>query len=238
MVTGDRKTELAAGLVATKSRIAAAAKSVNRDPKDISLIVVTKTFPRTDVDFLYELGVRDFGENRDQEGSVKSENSPSDAMWHFQGQIQSNKIKSILSWAAVVHSLANLDHAIRLNDQFLKITDELGSKKYPVLIQISLDPEVRVERNGMAPSGLPRFVDEIAKFEGLELKGLMAVAPLSEGPDLAFARMAAVFNEFQRNNPEANWLSAGMSGDFESAIQYGATHVRVGSSILGNRSNP
>lgn len=235
MVNQERKTEIANGLEITISRINAAAKSANRNPSDISLIVVTKTFPRSDADFLYELGVRDFGENRDQEGAVKAENFHPDAKWHFQGKIQSNKIKSIANWADVIHSLAEIDHAKAISDRH-QMKEAALSAKYPVLIQVSLDTEKRIERNGIEPKALTEFADAIAKISGLEIKGLMAVAPIAENPNIAFVRMAEIFSDFQQKFPMATWLSAGMSGDFESAITHGATHLRIGSSILGNRS--
>ena len=236
MVTEDRLEVIASGLSIAKEKIAAAAKSVGRDSGEVSLIVVTKTFPKTDVAHLYNLGVRDFGENRDQDGSEKAADFHPDAKWHFQGQLQSNKIKSILNWADVIHSVADLDHAKRLNDRLLGGSIDVAKKQFPILIQISLDQEKRVERNGIDPSGLNEFADAIVKFEGLELKGLMAVAPISGNPDSAFTRLAETFGTFLKQFPEAKWLSAGMSGDFESAIRHGATHVRIGSSILGNRS--
>ena len=108
--------------------------------------------------------------------------------------------------------------------------------QYPVLIQVSLDSEKRIERNGIEPKALTEFADAIAKISGLEIKGLMAVAPIAENPNIAFARMAEIFSDFKEKFPMATWLSAGMSGDFESAITHGATHLRIGSSILGNRS--
>ena len=235
MVNQERKTEISNGLEIANSRINAAARSANRNPSDISLIVVTKTFPRSDVDFLYELGVRDFGENRDQEGAVKAENFHRDARWHFQGQIQGNKIKSIVKWADVIHSLAEIDHAKTISDRY-QMGEAVLPAKYPVLIQVSLDSEKRIERNGVEPKSLTEFADAIAKISGLEIKGLMAVAPIARNPDIAFAKMAEIFSDFKEKFPMATWLSAGMSGDFESAIMHGATHIRIGSSILGNRS--
>lgn len=235
MVNQGRKAEIANGLEIVMAQINAAAKSANRNPSDISLIVVTKTFPRSDVDFLYELGVRDFGENRDQEGVVKAENFHPDTNWHFQGQIQGNKIKSIVKWADVIHSLAEIDHAKTISDRH-QMTESALPTKYPVLIQVLLDSEKRIERNGIEPKALIEFADAIEKNSGLEIKGLMAVAPIAENPDIAFAKMADIFSDFKEKFPMATWLSAGMSGDFESAITHGATHIRIGSSILGNRS--
>ncbi len=238
MVNEIRSNEIALGLANAKERITSAAISVKRDPSEIALIVVTKTFPKSDVEILYELGIRDFGENRDQEGSLKADEFHLDAKWHFQGQIQSNKIKSILSWADVIHSLADLDHAKRINNRVFLAADKSNVSKIPILIQVSLDSDlVRSEgRNGIDPKEIEKFAESIMQLEGLELKGLMAVAPISEIPESAFARLAGIFSDFQGIYPDAKWLSAGMSGDFESAIHHGATHVRLGSSILGNRS--
>ena len=182
---------------------------------------MTKTFPLSDVEALYELGVRDFGENRDQEGSVKAPQIPGDATWHFQGQIQSNKLKSICQWADVIHSLDEIRHA--------KLIDSLSPGK-SVLIQISLD-SLNENRGGVAPDRLHDFVEELTTSTQLDLRGFMAVGPPGEAPLSAFSRLRSIVKDF----PKYPVLSAGMSNDFVEAISMGATHLRIGSQILGVR---
>jgi pyridoxal phosphate enzyme (YggS family) len=223
----DRKSEIAANLLEVNERIDAAAAKAGRNPADIKLIVVTKTFPITDLQDLYDLGVREFGENRDQEASEKVGLLPADINWHFQGQIQSNKLKSITGWATYIHSIDQLKYA-KLVSEFA------GNQRKSIFIQVSLD-EIPESRGGVDPAKLVELASGITEFTNLTLMGLMAVAPLDEGTDSAFSRLATYHHEFMKNFPQAKYLSAGMSGDYESAILHGATHIRIGSSILGNR---
>jgi pyridoxal phosphate enzyme (YggS family) len=223
----DRKSEIAANLLEVNQRIATAAAKAGRNPSDIKLIAVTKTFPISDLNFLYELGVRDFGENRDQEASEKVGQLPSDINWHFQGQIQSNKLKSITSWATFIHSIDQLKYA-KLVSEFA------GSQRKSIFLQVSLD-QIPESRGGVDPAKLDQLAKDISELSNLNLMGLMAVAPLDESTDQAFSRLAQIHLHFRENFPEAKYLSAGMSGDYESAILHGATHLRIGSSILGNR---
>jgi pyridoxal phosphate enzyme (YggS family) len=218
-----RKAEIAQNLQEVKERIQNAAKSVNRDPSEISLIVVTKTFPISDIEILRDLGEANFGENRDQEAGPKAKTIP--ATWHFQGQIQSNKIKSICEWADVIHSISS-------EKEILKFAQ--SPRKHQVFLQVSLDGQVG--RGGASPADLTQLAGLVNQSNNLELLGLMAVAPLGVEPDKAFADLAQINQGFVGQYPTAKFLSAGMSGDFEAAIKHGATHIRVGSSILGSRS--
>jgi pyridoxal phosphate enzyme (YggS family) len=220
----NRREELSANLNAVKSRISVAAQSAGRSAEEITLIVVTKTFPASDAQILYELGVRDFGENRDQEASVKSTELPDDCRWHFQGQIQSNKLKSIANWADVLHSIDDIAHANKLNS--------LVTSK-DIFIQVSLDNQPN--RGGVLPDLIPDFLEEISAFSNLKIRGLMAVAPLEEEPVIAFQRLKALSDRVVKTQPKAHEISAGMSNDFEAAISQGATHIRIGSQILGVR---
>jgi len=223
----SRLEELRANLQSVNERISAAAESVGRDPKEVTLIAVTKFFPLADVRHLYDLGVRHFGENRDDEGSEKSEGLGEEVTWHFQGQIQGRKIRSLLTWAEVIHSLDSLDHAAK----FDRILDEMEQSR-DFFIQINLEP-AREDRGGIQPGDLGGFLDELHHFPHLNLLGLMTVPPISAEPTTAFAEIAGLATGhglFQ--------LSMGMSGDFEAAIRAGATHIRVGSSILGSRPTP
>jgi pyridoxal phosphate enzyme (YggS family) len=219
-----RSQELSANLDSIRARIGAALQGSGRSPDEVTLIVVTKTFPASDVQILYDLGVRDFGENRDQEASVKSLELPDDCRWHFQGQIQSNKLKSIAEWADVLHSIDDISHARKLNS--------LVAEK-DIFVQVSLDN--LPNRGGVLPNLLPDFLEEISALANLNLRGLMAVAPLGEEPARAFSRLKELSDQVVRVHPKAHEISAGMSNDFEAAIAQGATHIRIGSQILGVR---
>jgi pyridoxal phosphate enzyme (YggS family) len=219
----NRKDEITRNLQEVKDRIIGAAKLVNRDPNEIELIVVTKTFPISDIEILRELGESNFGENRDQEAGPKAEVIP--ATWHFQGQIQSNKIKSICEWADVIHSISS-------EKEILKFAQ--SPRKHQVFLQVSLDGQVG--RGGASPADLAQLADLVNQSNNLELMGLMAVAPLGVEPMKAFTDLAQINQGFADQFPNSKYLSAGMSGDFEAAIKNGATHIRVGSSILGSRS--
>ena len=219
----DRKAEISRNLQEVKERINGAAKSVNRDPNEIQLIVVTTTFPISDIEILRDLGESNFGENRDQEAGPKAQTIP--AIWHFQGQIQSNKIKSICEWADVVHSISS-------EKEILKFAQ--SARKHQVFLQVSLDGQDC--RGGASPAELAQLADLVNESNNLDLLGLMAVAPLGVEPDKAFADLAQINQGFAGQFPNSKFLSAGMSGDFEAAIKNGATHIRVGSSILGSRS--
>lgn len=219
-----RSQELSANLDSIRARIGAAVQGSGRSPDEVTLIVVTKTFPASDVQILYDLGVRDFGENRDQEASVKSLELPDDCRWHFQGQIQSNKLKSIAEWADVLHSIDDISHARKLNS--------LVAEK-DIFVQVSLDN--LPNRGGVVPNLLPDFLEEISALANLNLRGLMAVAPLGEEPARAFSRLKELSDQVVRVHPKAHEISAGMSNDFEAAVAQGATHIRIGSQILGVR---
>ena len=219
----NRKEEITIKLEDVKERINRAAESAGRDPAEVKLIVVTKTFPVTDIEILRDLGEVNFGENRDQEAGPKAEIIS--ATWHFQGQIQSNKIKSICQWADVIHSISS-------EKEILKFAQ--SERKHQLFLQVSLDGQAG--RGGASPAELVQLADLVNESNNLELLGLMAVAPLGVEPEKAFADLAQINQGFQSQFPNSKYLSAGMSGDFEAAIKYGATHIRVGSSILGSRS--
>ncbi len=219
-----RSQELSANLDSIRARIGAAVQGSGRSSDEVTLIVVTKTFPASDVQILYDLGVRDFGENRDQEASVKSLELPDDCRWHFQGQIQSNKLKSIAEWADVLHSIDDISHARKLNS--------LVAEK-DIFVQVSLDN--LPNRGGVVPNLLPDFLEELSALANLNLRGLMAVAPLGEEPARAFSRLKVLSDQVVRVHPKAHEISAGMSNDFEAAVAQGATHIRIGSQILGVR---
>jgi len=211
----SRRDKLATNLEAVKALI--------KNP-DITLIVVTKTYPVSDVQILHELGVRDFGENRNEEGLEKS--VAVDGRWHYQGEIQSRKLRDIAAWADVIHSLDNASHISKLSNAATKPLD--------IFLQLSLDGDPA--RGGAVESELPALADIALASANLHLAGLMCVPPVAADPRIAFTEIAAIHRRFISNYPEAKSLSAGMSGDFEIAIDCGATHIRVGSSILGSRT--
>ena len=242
--TNERARQIAEGLAAVEHRLEAACAAAGRERDDVTLIVVTKFFPPSDVRILTCEGVRDIGENRDQEASAKIAElraEPGGAplpRMHFIGQVQTNKAGSVAGYADAVHSLdrARLARALdRGAERHGRVLD--------VLLQVDLrDPAAagRSSVSGFARGGaLPAELDELAEvveqLPGLRLAGLMSVAPLGEEPAAAFERLARLRESFVAAHPEATWLSAGMSGDLEQAIAAGATHVRVGSAILGAR---
>jgi pyridoxal phosphate enzyme (YggS family) len=227
----SRAAEIAAGLDRVEQRILHACADAGRRRADVTLVVVTKFFPASDVRILAGLGVRDVGENRHQEAEAKAaECVDLELRWHFIGGLQSNKAAAVAGYADVVESVDRL-----------KLVDGLarGAQRRPhevdVLLQVSLDPPDAVGRSGADPADLEGLAAAVEAAVALRLRGLMAVAPLGEDPATAFARLADLRAGFVREHPDATWLSAGMSGDLEHAIRAGATHVRVGSAVLGQR---
>ena len=217
----ERNREIADALASVRAEI----------PQHVTLIVVTKTFPASDVEILYGLGERNFGENRDSEGAEKSALLPDDAQWHFQGGIQSNKLRSIVTWSDYIHSLDEVSHAEKISTLALEM-----NKRQNCFIQINLDSDQRNEtRSGIERSELTRFVDQIFPFSGINIVGVMGVGPLNSDPRPAFVELQSASHELQKVVPGATLISGGMSGDFHIAMEYGATHVRIGSSILGSR---
>jgi pyridoxal phosphate enzyme (YggS family) len=214
----NRLEEISQNLAEVRAKIAAVASH------PVTMIAVTKTFPVSDVQILKELGVSDFGENRDSEGSDKSQIVQGN--WHFQGQIQSNKLKSITSWASVIHSLDDPRH--------FEIIEKVAPHPLSIFLQVSLDRAHN--RGGAGVDQLYRLAELVSDSKIHTLAGLMTVPPVEMVPEAAFSQLSVIRNEFLSRFPKADSLSAGMSGDYEVAISHGATHVRVGSSILGSRS--
>ncbi|MGZ4445097.1 MAG: YggS family pyridoxal phosphate-dependent enzyme [Nocardioides sp.] len=227
----SRRDELAAGLDAVRTRIATAADEAGRDPADVRLVVVTKFFPPSDVRLLADLGVTDVGENRHQEAQEKAAACADLGLrWHFIGGLQSNKAAAVAAYSHVVESV---DRAKLVGP--LDRGAEGAGRVVDVLLQVSLDPPGAEGRAGADPADLPALADRVEEAGMLRLRGLMAVAPLGAEPGAAFERLAAIRGELLARHPAADVLSAGMSGDLEHAVRHGATHVRVGSAILGSR---
>lgn len=220
--------EIAANLAAVRERISKAADAAGRDPGGLTLIGVTKTFPVDDARRLLELGVTDLGENRDQDARAKAAELP-EARWHFLGQLQRNKAGSVAAYASVVHGLDRpelvraLANGVRRADR-----DPLD-----VLVQVSLDGDP--DRGGARPEDVPALADAAAESGVLRPLGVMAVAPMDADPDEAFDRLAAVSARLRREHPAAVVVSAGMSADLEAAVRNGATHLRIGTALLGGR---
>ncbi|MFC7725044.1 YggS family pyridoxal phosphate-dependent enzyme [Nocardioides sp. GCM10028917] len=230
-----RADVLAANLDVVRRRIAAACAEAGRPEDDVSLVVVTKFFPASDVRLLADLGVTDVGENRHQEAEEKAaECADLGLRWHFIGGLQSNKAAAVAAYADVVESVDRAKLVAPLA-RGAHSRGHPGSEGVDVLLQVSLDPPGADHRSGADPDDLDDLARRVEEAGMLRLRGLMAVAPLGEEPDVAFARLADVRESFVRDHPEATTLSAGMSGDLEAAVRHGATHVRVGSAVLGER---
>ncbi|MFF4225221.1 YggS family pyridoxal phosphate-dependent enzyme [Streptomyces abikoensis] len=235
----DRKDQLAHNLARVEERISAACASAGRPRDEVTLIVVTKTYPASDVRLLAELGVRHVGENRDQDAAPKAaECSDLPLTWHFVGQLQTNKVRSVVNYAGLVHSIDRDRLVASLSQAAVRTGRET---ELDCLIQVALDAESgeRGARGGVAPDGVAALADEIAAAEGLRPAGLMTVAPLSGPfagrPRAAFDRLMEIATHLRAAHPTANMVSAGMSADLEDAVAAGATHVRVGSAVLGVR---
>ncbi|MEU3792668.1 YggS family pyridoxal phosphate-dependent enzyme [Streptomyces fructofermentans] len=233
----DRRAQLAANLAKVEERIAAACTAAGRKREEVTLIVVTKTYPAEDVRILSGLGVRHVAENRDQDAAPKA-GACSDLplSWHFVGQLQTNKVRSVVGYADVVQSVDRGRLVTALSKEAVRAGRELGC-----LIQVALDADEggRGERGGVGPGGVAELGDLVAGAPGLRLDGLMTVAPLT-GPyagrePAAFERLMDLSTDLRRTHPAANMVSAGMSADLEQAVAAGATHVRVGTAVLGVR---
>ncbi|MEU6805558.1 YggS family pyridoxal phosphate-dependent enzyme [Streptomyces neyagawaensis] len=233
----DRKAQLAANLAKVEGRIAAACAAAGRKREEVTLIVVTKTYPASDVRILSELGVRHVAENKDQDAAPKAaECSDLPLLWHFVGQLQTNKVRSVVRYADLVQSVDRSRLVTALSKEAVRVGREVGC-----LIQVALDADEsgRGARGGVGPDGIAELADLLADSPGVRLDGLMTVAPLTgeyAGRQReAFGRLMDLSTDLRRAHPAANMVSAGMSADLEEAVAAGATHVRVGTAVLGVR---
>ncbi len=237
--TTDRAAELTDRLTAVRARIAAACDAAGRDPSGVGLLAVTKTIPAADVATLVDLGLDAFAENRAQEAAskvdeVREARPGTSPDWFFVGGLQRNKVRTVLPWVTRIDSVDSSRLARAIDKEVAKAVDAgERSGPLPVLVQFSVDGDPG--RGGVAPDGLAELTDLVTELPGLELAGLMAVAPLGWEPDAAFARIAEAHRETVGRHPGATVLSAGMSGDLESAIGHGSTVVRVGTALVGDR---
>ena len=236
-----RSLELADRLAAVHARITRAAADAGRQDRPPRLIVVTKFHPAADVRRLAALGVRDVGENRDQEAAAKAaELADCGLTWHFVGQVQSKKAKSVARYAAAVHSVDRVQLVDALAKAMATAQNTAAQDGAPrpdldCFIQVSLEEDAGAHRGGADPADVPELAHRIAAAEGLRLAGVMAVAPLGGEPESAFEKLAGVSARLVAQHPGATGISAGMSQDLEAAIRFGATHLRIGSDILGTR---
>jgi PLP dependent protein len=232
----ERLAELAANLAAVRASIADACAAAGREAAEVSLIAVTKTFPVPDIMALASLGVIDIGENKDQEAAPKVAACDADGLalrWHFIGQLQVNKAASVARYAHMVHSV---DRA-RLVTALGRRASEAG-RVVRCLVQVSLDAGTDAGlagRGGAPPGDVLDLAGQIAAADGLELAGVMAVAPLGQPARPAYARLREIAAAVRSAYPQAQVISAGMSGDLREAIAEGATHVRIGTALLGGR---
>ncbi|GAB1335141.1 YggS family pyridoxal phosphate-dependent enzyme [Streptomyces sp. E-15] len=233
----DRKTELAANLAKVEERITAACGAAGRRREEVTLIVVTKTYPASDVRALSELGVLHVAENRDQDAAPKAAACADLPLkWHFVGQLQTNKVRSVVGYADVVQSVDRSRLVTALSKEAVRAEREIGC-----LVQVALDAGAggRGERGGVAPDGIEALADLVAGAPGLRLDGLMTVAPLTGEyagrEQAAFERLMDLSTDLRRAHPAATMVSAGMSADLEQAVAAGATHVRIGTAVLGVR---
>ena len=234
-----RRDQLRANLTAVEQRVAAACAAAGRARDEVTLVVVTKTYPASDTRLLAAMGVTDVAENRDQDAAPKAEECSSlNLTWHFVGQLQTNKVRSVLRYADRVHSVDRP----RLIDALSNEVVKSGRPELGCLIQVALERESAADapsRGGASPAEAAALADALAAAPGLRFDGLMTVAPLvgpyAGDPRRAFDRLAEIASRVREAHPAATMVSAGMSGDLEEAIAAGATHVRVGTAVLGAR---
>lgn len=213
-------------------RVENAARAAGRDSSEITLIVVTKNHPASLVQELIELGAGDFGENKDQEAALKAKAladlSSVDVNWHFIGQLQTNKVKSVLGYANFIHSLDR-------DSLLAELVKRTAEREIPLKVFIQVNLTQDQGRGGVEPEALESFAERVLASSGLELMGVMGVAGLDVSPEAEFERLARMSEKLQNLAPDAKYVSMGMSSDFEQAIGYGATHLRIGSAITGIR---
>ena len=234
-----RTAEVSERLAAVRRRIASASEAAGRGADLPQLIVVTKFHPAADVARLASLGVTDVGENRDQEAAEKAAELSTLALrWHFIGQLQTNKAKSVVRYAAAVHSVDRPQLATALAKAIAVEQGRTGRDDLDCFIQVNLADDADDadgNRGGALPVTVPELAAQLAAAPGLRLAGVMAVAPLGAPPEPAFEKLAGIAVALRADFPQASGISAGMSQDLEAAIRHGATHLRIGSDILGPR---
>ncbi len=227
-----RRQEISGRLADVRQRIDRACADAGKDAGHVTLVVVTKTWPVSDLRLLYELGARDLGENRLRELEEKAgQLTDLDIRWHFVGQVQSNKAAKVARYADVVHSVDSERVALKLSGGAHRF-----DRTVDCLVQVSLDAAgAGSGRGGVSHDDVDPVARALDSAGQVRLRGVMGVAPLDEDPGGAYARLLETSRQLTSAYPHAGWVSAGMSDDFEAAIAAGATHVRVGSAVLGAR---
>lgn len=224
-----RRAQLARALQQLEQRIAAACHGAGRRRDDVTLVAVTKFHPAADVAALHALGVHDVGESRAQEAQAKrTALAGLDLRWHLIGRLQRNKARTVAATAHLVHSLDSARLASALDDAARRV-----GRTLPVLVQVSLDGDPA--RGGVPVAQLRPLAEQVASLDGLQVRGVMAVLPRGADPARSFGELAALAGALRQHHPRADLLSAGMSGDLEAAVEAGATHLRVGTALLGPR---
>ncbi|MGX7680401.1 YggS family pyridoxal phosphate-dependent enzyme [Jatrophihabitans sp. DSM 45814] len=230
----DRSAQLETNLAAVRDRIAQACQAADRSPDEVRLVAVTKFFPALDAAILAALGVSDLGESRDQEAAAKAAAvagmTDQRVDWHFVGRLQTNKARSVAGYASFVHSVDRVE----LLKPLATGAAQADRQNLGVFVQVSLDGDV--SRGGVVGTDVLRLAGEIVRHESLRLQGVMAIAPLGANADRSFADLAVISARLSSEYPGATMISAGMSGDLEAAIRRGATHVRIGTALLGRRA--
>ena len=223
------EVQLGSRLAAIRARIEAAAVRCGRLPQDVTLVAITKTHPASVVKSAIELGATDLGENRVQEAEQKiTEVGRTTARWHLVGHLQANKARRAVQLFDVIHSLDSLELARRLD----RLCGEEGRENLPVLVQVDLGHEKT--KSGIDEAELPALVETLAGLSRVQLIGLMTLPPFFDDPEQArpyFQRLRKLRDKWVPNGE----LSMGMTNDFEVAIEEGATMVRVGTAIFGER---
>lgn len=233
MADVTRLAELEANLAAVRKRIADACAAAGRDPGEVTLVAVSKTWPASDVLLLHRLGVTEFGESYDAEAAAKAA-ALRDAgvvpRWHFVGGVQRNKARSVASYTDVVHSVDRPELADALGAAATR-----AGRTVTALVQVRFDADP--VRSGVEPPEVPALADRVAAITGLRLGGVMCVAPRDVPPRPVFARLRAISEGLRDTHPDATVISAGMTGDLAEALAEGANCVRVGTALFGRRTD-
>lgn len=225
---------LTENLKRVEERIQYACQRANRDRSEVTLIAVSKTKPLPMLESIYQAGIREFGENKVQELCEKQEALPSDIHWHMIGHLQRNKVKQTIDKACLIHSVDSIRLAKQIEEEAAK-----RNKIMPILIEVNVAEEE--SKFGITIPETEAFVREISVYPHILIKGLMTIAPFVENPEdnrIYFYNLKQLFVDINQKNIDnvcMDILSMGMTNDYEIAIEEGATHIRVGTGIFGER---
>ena len=217
-----------------EERISGACRRAGRDRSEVHLICVTKTKPEEMLREAYEAGQRDFGENKEQEIVRKKPALPDDIRWHMIGHLQRNKVKQLIGQTVMIHSVDSFRLAEAISAEAVK-----AGIVIPVLIEVNMaDEETKF---GVSPGEALQLITDASELKGIKIEGLMTIAPYTEDPEsnrpyfAGLRELAVDIGQKCIDNVSMGVLSMGMTGDFEVAIEEGATHIRVGTGIFGER---